>query len=215
MRTLPLYRFSLETWEVLRTFATGKSKVPVRLTFSSGSVSPPILTAPVCGPPRFHIRRALLFYPSAPQDKDFHSLLYPYDLDGTMSDRAYPLSGTRDGGYLYVIRTSVSVSSLANNSTIAIVYLKTIWLREQIRNKLINLTTRIVMSCWQYGEQLYINSKDKIYSKAKFSCCMRPTLLGIEWYLKTSKQSRKTLPSLACEQMPLLSENVGERDVCE
>lgn len=110
--------------------------MPVRLTFSSGSVSPPILTSPVCGPPRFHIRRVLLFYPSAPQDKDFHSLLCPYDLDGTLSDRVCPLSGTRDGGYLYVVRTSVSVSSLANNSTIAIVYLNTIWLREQNKKQI-------------------------------------------------------------------------------
>lgn len=110
--------------------------MPVRLTFSSGSVSPPILTAPVCGPPCFHIRRVLLFYPSAPQDKDFHSLLCPYDLDGTLSDRVYPLSGTRDGGYLYFVRTSVSVSSLANNSTIAIVYLNTTWLREQNKKQI-------------------------------------------------------------------------------
>ena len=104
--------------------------MPVRLTFRLG-LSPPIRTAPVCGPPRFYIRRALLFYPSAPQDKDVHSLLYPCDLDGTLSARECSRSGTRDVGYLYVIRTSVSVSRLANNSTIAIVYLNTIWLREQ------------------------------------------------------------------------------------
>ena len=34
------------------------------------------------------------------------------------------------------------------------------------------------MNAWQYGEKRYLNSGDKICSKAKFSCSMRPTFSG-------------------------------------
>ena len=75
------------------------------------------------------------------------------------------------------------------------------------------------MNVWQYGEQRCSNSGIKYTVKRNVLAARHASHLfrGIEWYLKTSKElaSRKTLPLLACEQTPLLSEKVGERDVCE
>ena len=101
-------------------YGPGKSIVTVRITFSSG----------------FHLLsprhpyedlRVLIFV--APQGRGL-SISLPII---SVRPRQHPewlgisRSGTRDGGYLYVVHTSVSVRRLTNNGTMAIAYLNTIW----------------------------------------------------------------------------------------